>query len=282
MREKYYSMTKRILFTMFFILLITIGIPIIINESYKIGGYITLWNAEDVLAYYGSVLSSVTAVGVLAVTIVFTRKQIQRESFLREEKEKWNKVDEIISKALMSINPLQVEQIVSEAIADTDIGVIQSKLQMYIVNAKQSLDTVKCNIDSTEIEAIQDYINSLVAAIGVFVSHAEEFRNQYERMWKLDPQYNEASQYIGQQSSVTVTCVDKQTDTSEKPYKEMLDIANHLKELALKTADLYNTTYQDLLDQKRDVFRKINSNLDQQADRILLWEYREGRKNANA
>lgn len=282
MREKYYSMTKRILFTMFFILLITIGIPIIINESYKIGGYITLWNAEDVLAYYGSVLSSVTAVGVLAVTIVFTRKQIQRESFLREEKEKWNKVDEIISKALMSINPLQVEQIVSEAIADTDIGVIQSKLQMYIVNAKQSLDTVKCNIDSTEIEAIQDYINSLVAAIGIFVSHAEEFRNQYERMWKLDPQYNEASQYIGQQSSVTVTCVDKQTDTSEKPYKEMLDIANHLKELALKTADLYNTTYQDLLDQKRDVFRKINSNLDQQADRILLWEYREGRKNANA
>lgn len=275
-------MTKRILFTMFFILLITIGIPIIINESYKIGGYITLWNAEDVLAYYGSVLSSVTAVGVLAVTIVFTRKQIQRESFLREEKEKWNKVDEIISKALMSINPLQVEQIVSEAIADTDIGVIQSKLQMYIVNAKQSLDTVKCNIDSTEIEAIQDYINSLVAAIGIFVSHAEEFRNQYERMWKLDPQYNEASQYIGQQSSVTVTCVDKQTDTSEKPYKEMLDIANHLKELALKTADLYNTTYQDLLDQKRDVFRKINSNLDQQADRILLWEYREGRKNANA
>lgn len=282
MREKYYSMTKRILFTMFFILLITIGIPIIINESYKIGGYITLWNAEDVLAYYGSVLSSVTAVGVLAVTIVFTRKQIQRESFLREEKEKWNKVDEIISKALMSINPLQVEQIVSEAIADTDIGVIQSKLQMYIVNAKQSLDTVKCNIDSTEIEAIQDYINSLVAAIGIFVSHAEEFRNQYERMWKLDPQYNEASQYIGQQSSVTVSCVDKQTDTSEKPYKEMLDIANHLKELALKTADLYNTTYQDLLDQKRDVFRKINSNLDQQADRILLWEYREGRKNANA
>lgn len=275
-------MTKRILFTMFFILLITIGIPIIINESYKIGGYITLWNAEDVLAYYGSVLSSVTAVGVLAVTIVFTRKQIQRESFLREEKEKWNKVDEIISKALMSINPLQVEQIVSEAIADTDIGVIQSKLQMYIVNAKQSLDTVKCNIDSTEIEAIQDYINSLVAAIGIFVSHAEEFRNQYERMWKLDPQYNEASQYIGQQSSVTVSCVDKQTDTSEKPYKEMLDIANHLKELALKTADLYNTTYQDLLDQKRDVFRKINSNLDQQADRILLWEYREGRKNANA
>lgn len=274
-------MTKRILFTMFFVLLITIGIPIIINESYKIGGYITLWNAEDVLAYYGSVLSSVTAVGVLAVTIVFTRKQIQRESFLREEKEKWNKVDEIISKALMSINPLQVEQIVSEAIADTDIGVIQSKLQMYIVNAKQSLDTVKCNIDSTEIVAIQDYINSLVAAIGIFVSHAEEFRNQYERMSKLDPQYNEASQYIGQQSSVTVSCVGKQTDTSEKPYKEMLDIANHLKELALKTADLYNTTYQDLLDQKRDVFRKINSNLDQQADRILLWEYREGRKNAH-
>ena len=58
-------------FSVFVILLLTIGIPVIINECYKTGGYITLWNASDVLGYYGALLGSVTAIAVLIGTIVF-------------------------------------------------------------------------------------------------------------------------------------------------------------------------------------------------------------------
>ena len=37
---------------------ITLLIPIIINEAYKYGkGYITLWEAKDVLSFYGTYLS---------------------------------------------------------------------------------------------------------------------------------------------------------------------------------------------------------------------------------
>ena len=33
---------------------LTLGIAIVINESYKVGtGYITLWQPADVLAFYG-------------------------------------------------------------------------------------------------------------------------------------------------------------------------------------------------------------------------------------
>lgn len=41
-----------------FILFITLAIPFIINELYKMGkGYITIWGAADVLSFYGSYIS---------------------------------------------------------------------------------------------------------------------------------------------------------------------------------------------------------------------------------
>ena len=75
-----------------------IGIPVIINECYKANcGYITVWDAPDVLGYYGTVLGSVIAVISIIVTIVFTKKQIQRDSFLKKENEKWDRLREILA-----------------------------------------------------------------------------------------------------------------------------------------------------------------------------------------
>lgn len=59
------------------VLLLVVGVPIIINECYKTGGYITLWNAADVLAYYGAILGAIVS-AVLAGTIHSTRKMIAR------------------------------------------------------------------------------------------------------------------------------------------------------------------------------------------------------------
>ncbi len=78
-------------------------IPIIINESYKYGalhgGYITMWDAADVLSYYGTLLGSISTIVALAITISFTRKQIQRDRFLERNREKWGKVDAVITRA---------------------------------------------------------------------------------------------------------------------------------------------------------------------------------------
>lgn len=52
------------------------GIPIIINECYKHGGYITMWGAADILSYYGTILGAFIAIATLVTTIIFTRKQI--------------------------------------------------------------------------------------------------------------------------------------------------------------------------------------------------------------
>lgn len=64
----------------FIIVFFIVGIPLIINELYKIGnGYITLWDASDVLSYYAEILSGVIAIGTLIVTIYYTRKDTERQ-----------------------------------------------------------------------------------------------------------------------------------------------------------------------------------------------------------
>jgi len=37
----------------FSLLILVVGVPLTINECYKAGGYVTMWNAEDVLFYCG-------------------------------------------------------------------------------------------------------------------------------------------------------------------------------------------------------------------------------------
>ena len=52
------------------IITVLISIPFIINESYKSGkGYVTLWNASDMLSFYGSILSFLgsTVLGIVAL-----------------------------------------------------------------------------------------------------------------------------------------------------------------------------------------------------------------------
>lgn len=52
-----------------------VGVPIIINECYKANsGYMTIWGAEDVLSYYGTILGALVTVATIVVTISFTRK----------------------------------------------------------------------------------------------------------------------------------------------------------------------------------------------------------------
>lgn len=84
------------------------GVPIIINELYKRPGYVTMWSAADMLGYYGTILGAVATIGALAGTIWFTKKQVQRESYLHREKERWNQIESMFSYILDIINPLKV------------------------------------------------------------------------------------------------------------------------------------------------------------------------------
>lgn len=274
-------MIRRIVIAVFLILgilVFAVGVPLAINECYKVGGYVTLWNASDVLAYYGSLLGSVTAIVVLAGTILFTRKQIQRETYIKEQKEKWGKVEDIVVDALMRINPMQITQMITEASSDGNISELRAKLQLYIIKSKQSLDLVKCYLNSDEMAAAKRYLEKIVSAIERFVAHTEKYQEQYERMECLDDSYDASLHFVRNDKINSGNHDNSKPDTSVMSKLEtMRDIAEKMKSIAIETSELYNVTYQALLDEKRDVFRIIYEEIDREAEKILSWGYRKGK-----
>lgn len=77
-------MTKKILkisgIVLTLILLIFV-VPILINESYKREtGYLTLWSANDVLSYYGTLLACIGGVLGVFFTVKYSQKQYREDA----------------------------------------------------------------------------------------------------------------------------------------------------------------------------------------------------------
>lgn len=65
------------------ILIFTIGVPIVINECYKVNsGYITFWGAADVLIYYGTISGATATIIAVVCTIRFSKKQQMEDRIL--------------------------------------------------------------------------------------------------------------------------------------------------------------------------------------------------------
>ena len=58
-----------------------------------------MWNAADVLGYYGTILGAVVSIGVLAVTIYYNRRQLTAESKQQAENRKWQMIEQSTNEA---------------------------------------------------------------------------------------------------------------------------------------------------------------------------------------
>lgn len=175
--------TKFIAIIISIILVSVVVIPIAINESYKHGVvYVTKWDAADVLSFYGTLLGAATTAITLIGTIQFTRKQIQRNQFLEDNRRKWEKVESIITQALIDVSPLKI---LNGCEMDMNISpianlhVIISKLQSYAATAKTSLDMISCYIDPVEYTYVASYVKELHNAIKQFCEIEYALESQY-------------------------------------------------------------------------------------------------------
>lgn len=83
----------------FGILLSTLSIPFLINESYKLGsitakGYYTLWEAKDELSFYGSLLAFLGMVSLGGLAL------LQNKKFKKENDIAQSRIEEINNKLL--------------------------------------------------------------------------------------------------------------------------------------------------------------------------------------
>ena len=180
-------MSKR---TKFLIILgavfLIVGIPVIINECYKANcGYITVWDGSDVLGYYGTILGSVIAVISIIVTIAFTKKQIQRESFLKNEDEKWNRLREIFLQILNDINPMRVLKDVMDNGFTNPTKAIHL-LQRYQLDCKMANDLLNVHLNMSDYPKFKELIDGIATTAEYFVGISQKEIDQYSdlRIWQ--------------------------------------------------------------------------------------------------
>ena len=255
------------------IIILVVGIPILINECYKSNsGYMTVWDGADVLGYYGSILGSVIAVATLAITIIFTKKQIQRDSFLKSETEKWAKIEYVFSSVLNEINPIRVMKDTMDN-GLTDPGKAMNILQKYQLTCEMAGDQLKVCVSSNDYTYVKPLVDSAINATKQFVAISQKQINQYSNLLSLkrreiaEKAIKLQKQYPGSFS---------QKDMAE--HNEVLEKTKDIKfdsiqmELCLfinETVSISNNVYKPLLRMKNKVFEEINAEVQQKADEIL-------------
>ena len=233
-----------------------IGIPLIINMCYQCDTVIipTKWGAADMLSYYGTLLGAVTTVAALVVTIAFTKKQIQHDRFLEHNYAKWEKIESIITKVLLDISPLKINdygKLTGKVNIET-LFTMLIHLQAYEVTVKTSLDAMKCHIsphDYVEIAALEE---QLVECTTQFCEIAHKLKVSTRNLMTV------AAQNL---DSVPPPILRQATDEDRK--------------VVAQTRLAHDGSYQKLLSKKREVFDKIYADIEQQAEEILQFKKRE-------
>ena len=255
-----------------------IGVPIIINECYKANlGYTTVWNGADALGYYGAILGSVIAVATLAVTIIFTKKQIQRDNLLKTETEKWAKVESVFATVLDDINPIRVMKDTMDN-GITDPGKAMYILQKYQLSCEMAGDQLKVCVSSKDYSFVKPLVDSIISATKQFVAVAQKQIDQYSNLLSLkqreiaEKAIKIQSQYPG---SFSQSEMSEHYETLERTKDIKFDnIKNELCLFINETVAINNSVYKPLLKTKNRVFEEINANVQKRADDIL----RIGRK----
>lgn len=251
------------------------GIPILINECYKHGGYTTMWEAADVLSYYGTILGSFIAVATLALTILFTRKQIQRETYLQNANEHWAKIDKIFVTILNNINPMKPVKATIEKGHENAAEAI-AVFQNYQMFCQTATDELILYLNGSDYLKVKELIEHITTASDQYFQIAEEEVAMYCHLRSLLGK-NDAQRTVeleaqnpGSFSAETLAFCQKLLDNTRELNCEV--VTQNIKQLNQKMVDTYESTYRPLLQLKRTIFEQIDNEVQKEADSILhLW-----------
>ena len=250
-----------------------VGIPVIINECYKANsGYLTVWSGADVLGYYGSILGSAIAAITLIVTIVFTKKQIQRESYLKSEEEKWAKIENVFSDMLVKINPINtLLKTMDNGLTDPTKAI--NILQKYQMDCKIAGEQLNSHLNIKDLPKVENLIKHIAEASEEFDNASQLQIKQYTVLRNIRHR-DIVEQMIKTNEKHPGCLADKDLQINMEIIEQTKnirseDIENELLQHKLKVINIYETTYKPLLKLKGATFEKINDEIQQNADSIL-------------
>ena len=233
---------------------------------------ITVWDGADVLGYYGAILGSIIAVATLAITIIFTKKQIQRDSFLKNENEKWVRLKAIFMQTLSDINPMRVlKDVMDNGIADPAKAI--NLLQRYQLDCKIANDILNAHLNMVDYPKFKKLIDSITATAEEFVSISQKEIDQYSdlRIWQhkdtayelLKAEKDHHGSFSQEHIALNEEIVEKCKSISYESINQQITLLN------TEIVQLYEEKYRALLQLTGSTFEVISMETQQQADRML-------------
>lgn len=267
---------KPIFLIIFTTLIVTIVIPLAINESYKHGVvYVTKWDAADVLSYYGAIIGAAATIGALVITIRFTQRQISRDAYLKNENEKWTKIESVLADALNSINPmLPLIGTMDTGLKDPSAAI--TAIQKYQISCKLATDQLNAYLSTTDYPKVKELIDAIYnfsEQISAICTNEIEWYTKLRDLLSRDTAkktMDMENQYPGSFPVETLSfCLKIIHDTDDLKIK---DIEDAIGQLTAKMVEAHQNTYRNLLQLKGSTFDAINTEVQRNADSILhLW-----------
>ena len=273
------SKFKRVLKIILVILVISVflvGIPIVINECYKANcGYSTAWDASAMLGYYGTILGAIITVVTLVATITFTKKQIQRESFLKNESEKWSKLKSIFLDILSNINPMgTLKEVMDNGFIDPTKAI--HILQRYQMNCKTSTDLLNAYLNMNDYPKVKHLIDGIAEMAEEFVDISSGEIEQYSDFRIL--QNKDSAYQMGEIEKACPGSFSKENlATNQEIIKKLKNISseNINSQIAFYNSEfirVYKTKYRALLQSIGSTFETLEVATAQEADRLLNFD----------
>ena len=273
------SKFKRVLKIILGILVISVflvGIPIVINECYKANcGYSTAWDASAMLGYYGTILGAIITVVTLVATITFTKKQIQRESFLKNESEKWAKLKSIFLDILSNINPMgTLKEVMDNGFIDPTKAI--HILQRYQMNCKTSTDLLNAYLNMNDYPKVKHLIDGIAEMAEEFVDISSGEIEQYSD-FRILQNKDSAYQMVEIEKARPGSFSKENLATNQEIIEKLKNISseNINSQIAFYNSEfirVYETKYRALLQSIGSTFETLEVATAQEADRLLNFD----------
>lgn len=270
------SKWKKIIIIILSLIVISVfvfGIPIVINECYKANcGYSTAWDASAMLGYYGVILGAIITVVTLVATITFTKKQIQRESFLKTESEKWSKLKSIFLDILANINPIvTLKDVMENGFVDPSKTI--TILQRYQVDCKTSTDLLNAHLNMNDYPKVKHLIKGIAEIAEEFVDISSGEIEQYSD-FRILQNKDSAYQMLEIEKAHPGSFSKENLATNQEVIEKLKTISSEkintqIAHFNSKFIRVYETKYRELLRSIGSTFETLESTSMQEADQLL-------------
>lgn len=200
------------------LLFLVVGVPVIINELYKLDcGYLTVWSGADVLGYYGTLLGSVAAIFILDRTVKFTRKQIKYDSYMQQEHEKWRYIEELVNNVLVLIQPEKLINLYMDTLTQLPQQYITRDFLLCGNNAYNTYITLICNLNEKDKDKLSQLPCELKRILFLFMKLASEFQKVIKEA------NNSEGANVGE---IGIALMDQARELQKNEYPKLLELKN--------------------------------------------------------